>query len=202
MTGAIRILIGEQPRFSPPAVPFLREQAGDDDAADPGCAQRADAPAAAAEPVDSSAAQTLGRDLSGLKEAIGFYKSGALAQGDDAAKAATDPIVKTALEWAALWSFPRESGFDRIRAFIAAHPHWPARDWLRNRTEESLFGDRKSPALIASYFATSDPQTPAGKLALARALKEAGKSSEAAALARSVWREADLNATLEARLHG
>ncbi len=136
----------------------------------------------------------------GLKEAIAFYKTGALAQGDDAAKAATDPIVHAALEWTALWSFPRESGFDRIRAFIAAHPHWPAQDWLRNRTEEALFGDRKSPALIASYFATSEPQTPAGKLALARVLKDAGKSSEAAALARSVWREADLNAALEARV--
>jgi soluble lytic murein transglycosylase len=196
---AIRFLIAPAPRFSPPAVPFLREQTEDEpDAVLREGAQSGAAPIA---PVDlAGAAQTLGRDLSGLKEAIAFYKSGALPQGDDAAKAATDPIVKTALEWIALWSFPRESGFARIQAFIAAHPRWPAPDWLRNRTEEALFGDHKSPALIASYFATTEPQTPAGKLALARALKDAGKSSEAAALARSVWREADLNAGLEARL--
>ena len=194
---AIRLLIAPAPRFSPPAVPFLRGDAEDEADA----ALREGAAPDAAAPVDlAAAAQTLGRDLSGLKEAIAFYKSGALAQGDDAAKAATDPVVKTALEWIALWSFPRESGFGRIQAFIAAHPGWPAPDWLRSRTEEALFGDRKSPALIASYFATTEPQTPAGKLALARALKDAGKSAEAAALARSVWREADINGTLEARL--
>jgi soluble lytic murein transglycosylase len=193
---AIRLLIAPTPRFLPPAVPFLRGEAEDEADA----ALREGALSGAA-PVDlAAAAQTLGRDLSGLKEAIAFYKSGALAQGDDAAKAATDPVVKTALEWIALWSFPRESGFGRIQAFVAAHPGWPAPDWLRSRTEEALFGDRKSPALIASYFATTEPQTPAGKLALARALKDAGKSAEAAALARSVWREADINATLEARL--
>ncbi len=198
---AIRFLLAQEPRFSPPAVPFLREQADDEgDSALREGAMPGAAPEAAA-PVDlAAAAQSLGRDLTGLKEAIAFYKSGALAQGDDAAKAATDPVVKTALEWAALWSFPRESGFARIQAFITAHPHWPARDWLRSRTEESLFGDRKSTALIASYFATSEPQTPAGKLALARALRDAGKSSEAATLARGVWREADLNPTLEARI--
>ncbi len=198
---AIRLLIAPAPRFLPPAVPFLRGEAEDEaDAALREGALSGAAPDAAA-PVDlAAAAQTLGRDLSGLKEAIAFYKSGALAQGDDAAKAATDPIAKTALEWIALWSFPRESGFRRIQAFIAAHPGWPAPEWLRSRTEEALFGDRKSPALIASYFATTEPQTPAGKLALARALKDAGKSAEAAALARSVWREADINATLEARL--
>jgi len=201
-TDEIRSLIASEPRFSPPAVPFLREQVPDDDA-DAALREGAlsEAPAGAAPPVNfAAAAQTLGRDLTGLKEAIAFYKTGTLAQGDDAAKAATDPIVHAALEWTALWSFPRESGFDRIRAFITAHPHWPAQDWLRNRTEEALFGDRKSPALIASYFATSEPQTPAGKLALARVLKDTGKSSEAAALARSVWREADLNTALEARV--
>ncbi len=200
-TDEIRNLVAPEQRFSPPAVPFLREQSADDDDSTLREGALSGTRGGTAPPVNfAAAAETLGRDLSGLKEAIAFYKTGALAQGDDAAKSATDPIVKTALEWVALWSFPRESGFDRIRAFIAAHPHWPAQDWLRNRTEEALFGDRKSPALIASYFATSDPQTPAGKLALARVLKEAGKSSEAAALARSVWREADLNALLEAKL--
>ncbi len=198
---AIRFLIAPEVRFSPPAVPFLREQTDNEgDSA----LREGPLPGAAPEatpPVDlAKAAQSLGRDFSGLKEAIAFYKSGALAPGDEAAKAATDPIVRTALEWAALWSFPRESGFARIQAFIAAHPRWPAQDWLRSRTEEALFGDHKSPALIASYFATSEPQTPAGKLALAHALKDAGKSAEAATLARGVWRDADLNAALEARL--
>jgi soluble lytic murein transglycosylase len=194
----VRWLLAEDRRFSPPALPFLREQNREDDEADFASPQAG--PVEVSPPVNvAEAAEALGRDLTGLKEAISFYKSGVLAQGDEAAKAATDPIVRTALDWTALRSFPRESGFEKTQAFIAAHPRWPALEWLRNRSEEALFGDRKSAALIASYFAASEPQTAAGKLALARVLKDAGKSSEAAALVRAVWREFDLNAALEAK---
>jgi soluble lytic murein transglycosylase len=140
------------------------------------------------------------RDLTGFAQAIAFYKSGELAQGDAAAATAHDKIVKTALEWVALRSFPREAGFDRLQAFMQAHPAWPALDWLKKRSEESLFGDRKSSPLIKAYFSGVDPETPAGKLALARALTDDGKTTEAAALVRAVWREADLNAQLEAKV--
>ncbi len=140
------------------------------------------------------------RDLTGLAQAIAFYKSGELAQGDAAAVAAKDRIVKTALEWIALRSFPRETGFDRLQAFMQAHPAWPALDWLKKRSEESLFGDRKSDTLIKTYFSGVDPETPAGKLALARALTNDGRTGEAAALVRAVWRETDLNAQLEAKV--
>jgi soluble lytic murein transglycosylase len=140
------------------------------------------------------------RDLTGFAQAIAFYKSGELAQGDAAAATAKDRIVKTALEWIALRSFPRESGFDRLQAFMQAHPAWPALDWLKKRSEEALFGDRKSGALIKTYFSGVEPATPAGKLALARALADDGKTSEAAALVRAVWREADLNPQLEAKV--
>jgi len=140
------------------------------------------------------------RDLTGLAQAISFYKSGDLAQGDAVAAASEDKIVRTALEWVALRSFPRESGFERLQAFMQAHPTWPALDWLKKRSEESLFGDHKSGTLIKTYFSGVAPETPAGKLALARVLTDDGKTSEAAALVRSVWREADLNPQIEAKV--
>jgi soluble lytic murein transglycosylase len=140
------------------------------------------------------------RDLTGLAEAIAFYKAGDLARGDSAAMTAKDKTVKTALEWIALRSFPRETGFERLQAFMQAHPAWPALDWLKKRSEEALFGDRKSGALIKTFFSGADPETPAGKLALARVLTDDGKTAEAAALVRAVWREADLNPQLEAKV--
>ncbi len=191
---AVRNLAAPEPRFSAPAVPYLREELQDEEEAE--LARPEDAG-----PVNlATAAKDLSRDLTGLKEAISFYKSGALAEGDSAAKTATDKTVQTALEWIAIRTFPRQTGFERIQAFLTAHPAWPARDWLRNFSEEALFGDHKSAALIKTYFSTSEPQTPAGKLALARALKDDGKTEQAAALVRSVWREADLNAALETKI--
>ena len=191
---AVRNLAAPEPRFSAPAVPYLREELQDGEEAE--LARPEDAG-----PVNlATAAKDLSRDLTGLKEAISFYKSGALAEGDSAAKTATDKTVQTALEWIAIRTFPRQTGFERIQAFLTAHPAWPARDWLRNLSEEALFGDHKSAALIKTYFSTSEPQTPAGKLALARALKDDGKTEQAAALVRSVWREADLNAALETKI--
>jgi len=92
------------------------------------------------------------RDLTGLAEAIALYKAGDLAGGDIAAATAKDKIVKTALEWFALRSFPRETGFERLQAFMQAHPVWPALDWLKKRSEESLYGDHKSGALIKTFF--------------------------------------------------
>ncbi|HTV33231.1 MAG TPA: transglycosylase SLT domain-containing protein [Methylocella sp.] len=147
-----------------------------------------------------AADSTVEHDLTGFVQALAFYKSGNLAQGDLAAAGAKDPIVRTALEWIAIRSFPRESGFERLQSFMQAHPNWPALDWLKKRSEESLYGDKRSVSLIRSYFSGTDPSTPAGKLALARALIEEGKTSEAAELVRAVWREADLNAQIEAKV--
>jgi soluble lytic murein transglycosylase len=139
-------------------------------------------------------------NLTGLSEALAFYKSGSLAQGDLAAAAANDKTVKATLEWIALRSYPRDVGFDRLQNFMQSHPAWPALEWLKKRSEESLFGDRKSNALIKTYFGSKTPTTPAGKLALASALVEDGRTSEAASLVRSVWREADLNPQLETKI--
>lgn len=139
-------------------------------------------------------------DLTGFAEAAQFYKAGDLANGDSAAAVARDDTVKIALEWIALRSFPREAGFERLQAFMQAHPVWPALGWLKKRGEEALYGDHKSASAIAAFFSGTDPETPAGKLALARVLSDQGRTLEAAALVRSVWRTADLNAQLEAKV--
>ncbi|WOJ89754.1 lytic transglycosylase domain-containing protein [Methylocapsa polymorpha] len=192
------------PRFIPPDVPFLREgdlQDDEDAGASPGSREFARGGLeAVGHELSPVVAQQLGVDLTGLVEAINFYKAGALASGDNAAKAAKDKTVQTALEWVALRTFPREAGFERIQAFTNAHPTWPALGWLHKRSEEALYGDRKSAALIKTFFDRERPETPAGKLALARVLTDEGQTAEAAALVREVWREADINMALETKI--
>ena len=115
-------------------------------------------------------------DLTGVREAIAAYHAGNLAQGDEAAREAEDPLARTTLEWIALRVEPRLP-FERIAAFLADHPGWPAADSLRRRAEVALYTDRRSPALISAFFADHPPETVYGKLALARAKLAAGQDA-------------------------
>jgi soluble lytic murein transglycosylase len=148
-------------------------------------------------PIDRAA--TLGLDLAGLREALPFYKAGDLTHGDAEAAAATDPIVRTTLEWVALRS-ARDVGAERLQAFLDAHPVWPARDVIAHRIEEEFYAGHPDAKLVEDYFAHSPPQTAFGKLALARALASEGKTADVQDLVRTVWRKADLSGGLETKV--
>jgi len=141
-----------------------------------------------------------GPDLTGLHEALTFYKANDLLHGDEAAKTAKDDLVRLTLEWAALRSLPHEAGFARLQGFAAAHPDWPALGWLRHRAEEALYAEHRDKAAVEAFFATTPPQTPLGKLALAQALAADARVPEARKLVRSLWREADLTPALETKI--
>lgn len=197
MPERLRQLAAGETSPSAPAPPFL---AAPDDPDEEAARRAGLASEPAASPPAAPALATDARDLAGLKEALGLYRSGGLAAGDTAARDEKDRIVRTALDWAALRLFPREAGFERVSAFAAAHPDWPAQDWLRRRAEEALYGDRRSNKMIESFFADAAPRTPAGKLALARALRDDGETAKASALVKDVWRNHDLNAAFETRV--
>jgi soluble lytic murein transglycosylase len=148
-------------------------------------------------PSQPDPADQLGIDMTGVREAIAFYKNRELAAGDRVAGNAPDSLVRTALEWVALRTNQRETGFKRIIAFLEAHPGWPSAVWLRKRAEESLYTDNPPPARVTEYFAQAKPQTVSGKLALARVLLGEGQKAQAAELVRSAWREGDLTQSQE-----
>lgn len=145
-------------------------------------------------PLDRAAA--LGLDLSGLREALPFYKAGDLTDGDAQAAVATDPLVRTTLEWVALRD-AHEVGTQRLQAFLAAYPTWPGRDFIVRRIEESLYANHADPKLIEAFFAQSPPRTVPGKLALARLYLSEGKTDQAQELVRAIWRNSDLPGGLE-----
>lgn len=142
--------------------------------------------------------EQLGVDAAGLREAIAAYKSGDLAAGDAAARATRDDLARLTLEWVALRKLPQDAGFARLNAFHRGQPDWPAQQ-LQRRAEDLLFKSRDAGAAL-DWFARNPPQTPLGKIALARALRQHGKNEDAATLIRAVWREAELSAALEKTL--
>src|SRR5579862_9673718 len=150
-----------------------------------------------APPIDRAAA--LGYDLSGLREALPFYKAGDLTHGDQQAHTATDSTVRTTLEWVALRS-AHDVAPGRLQAFLDTHPSWPARDFIQKRVEESFYLNRASAPIVEDALTRSPPQTVLGKLALARTFMSEGKADQAGVLIRDVWRNSDLGSGLEVRV--
>ena len=139
-------------------------------------------------------------DVTGLREAIAAYRAGDLKSGDAAAQTTTNPNARTAADWAALRLMPRETGLERIMAFLKAQPDWPTAGALRRRAEEAIFYDKRPPAEVIAWFTTRRAETALGKWALARALQASGAAPRATTLVREIWREADLAPALEAAL--
>lgn len=133
----------------------------------------------------------LGDDTDGFIQAVVLYKAGDFAQGDAAASRLRTPLADAA-RWTGLRLHPHEAGFRRIAEFLAAHPDWPAGDWLRRRAEQALVAERHADKSVLAWFAENKPLTGFGKYALARAIAREGDFESAAALARDAWRNDDI----------
>ena len=162
--------------------------------------------APAADPATSGANPALAvppailAETAGLREAIAAYRAGDLAAGDAAAATTTNPVARAAAEWSALRLLARPAGLVRIAAFLTAHPEWPAAASLRRRAEEFLYMDKVPAAQVRAFLAGRLPETPLGRLALARSAQAEGNTAAAASLVRVVWRNADLTPALETSL--
>jgi soluble lytic murein transglycosylase len=152
--------------------------------------------AAPAPPLEA-AAPSPPLDGSALAAAAALYRKGDLAGGDALAANASDATEHAVFDWLALRLAPRPDD-RRLAAFAAAHPHWPGGDWLRAVAEGRVYADHPSADVVTARFAGDAPRTPAGKLALARAMLESGRRDQAIAIVAPLWRNDDLDAWGEA----
>ncbi|MDE2578956.1 MAG: lytic transglycosylase domain-containing protein [Hyphomicrobiales bacterium] len=137
-------------------------------------------------------------DAKGLREGLDAYRAGDIARGDAIAANARDPLVKTALEWALLRDKPMQAGYARVRRFYADHPDWPHDATLRRTAEEQFYVEAApAPAAVHAFFTGWEPESPAGRVMLARALLAEGATQQANDLARKIWREDGLTSGME-----
>ncbi|SFE84412.1 transglycosylase SLT domain-containing protein [Methylobacterium sp. 13MFTsu3.1M2] len=134
-----------------------------------------------------------------LRGAIDLYRKGRVADGDRMRDGFTDPAAKALLEWVAIRA-GAGIGFNRTVAFVRANPDWPAGPLLRRRAEEALLSEKKAPATVRAYFATSKPVSAPGKFALALALRADGCDADAAEMVRDLWRTESFGRSLEAKV--
>lgn len=136
-------------------------------------------------------------NLDVVRTAVTAYRKGALAEGDAAAARIDEPNARALLEWVAIHTNAGAVPFARIDAFLRDHPNYPATTRFRRRAEEALIAEKKSPAIARAFFQGQQPVSPAGRIALALALKDEGKTDEANALIRRSWRKDPFGQALE-----
>ncbi|MBX9909486.1 MAG: lytic transglycosylase domain-containing protein [Beijerinckiaceae bacterium] len=136
-------------------------------------------------------------DPDAVKSAIAAYRRGALGEGDAIAAAIEDRAIRALLEWVAIRSGATTIPFNRLNAFLQAYPNYPATTLFRRRAEEALIAEKRNAATIRVFFHGQRPVSPAGRVALARALKADGETVEANDLVRQLWRQDHLGEALE-----
>lgn len=132
-----------------------------------------------------------------VKSAVAAYGRGNLKEGDAIAASIDDRSARALLEWVALRGGAGRIPFARLDAFLRDYPNYPATTLFRRRAEEALISEKKTPAVIRAFFHAQQPVSPAGRVALALALKDEGAGDQAVALVRKLWREDHLGEPLE-----
>ena len=130
------------------------------------------------------------------ENAAGRYATLALSP---LAKAPSDPLLETVVEWDRLRRDGYRASFAELSGFLRAHRGWPQEVVLRRRAERAIdvatpFADRRA------YFAALPPVTAAAKFRLAETLLVGGDRDAATALARDAYDSAGLDAATEAEL--
>lgn len=138
-------------------------------------------------------------DVEYLSQVLQAYRSGDMIAADILKSKLTQPAARAVAEWFAIRSGV-PVGFDRIMAFQRSYLDWPTTTQTRRRAEGALLKARGPSSLVRAFFAEQPPQSGAGRIALAFALKVDGLAEKATPLIRQIWREDSFGPELENRI--
>ena len=117
-------------------------------------------------------------------------------QGARARAAQTAPIAQDIVTWQALRA--GEGSFSDYVAFLDSKAHWPLINTVARGAEALL--PSQSTSEILNFFADREPVSEDGWIALVFAMRDAGRETEAEALAQRLWREEPMGGESELRL--
>jgi len=122
--------------------------------------------------------------------------AGALAIRDGMA----DSLDRHMLTWSIAVSGLGDVPSAEIAAAQRELKGWPGLSAFRANSERALYRENPAAADVLAAFGTTAPETAEGAVILARALTVSGKSEEAAATLRKIWREQALDKAMEDRI--
>ncbi|MEL6510249.1 MAG: lytic transglycosylase domain-containing protein [Pseudomonadota bacterium] len=102
------------------------------------------------------------RDRVALQAALIEIRDGDWSEAE-ARAASRDPVIQTITDWHRLRA---DGSFPEVEAFVTQHPDWPGLSLMRRRVEDDVPADK-----ALTFFAETPPQTGAGVLSYANALR-------------------------------
>jgi soluble lytic murein transglycosylase len=117
-----------------------------------------------------------------------------------AAERIKDPAARDFALWYKYRNSPAGGNAAAIENFRLAHPDWPAQDELREKAEAALFLTDASADQVKAFFSDTQPQSGAGKAALAGVKRKENDEAAARELVVSAWRDHTLNQAIETKI--
>jgi len=119
--------------------------------------------------------------------------SGKLALSRELAQQSGDPVAVKLVEWLYLKDGWRNAGYDRVMAFVAVNPGWPMAETLTRQAETLLLLEKGPASRTLAHFAQRRPNSPEGRVALARAELAQGNQEKARLLAVAALADPELS---------
>jgi soluble lytic murein transglycosylase len=128
------------------------------------------------------------------------YIRDVLRNGASAAGKIKDPAARDFALWYKYRNGPATGNAEAMERFRLSHPDWPGQDELREKAETALFLTDAGAEEVKAFFSTTQPQTGAGKAALAGVYMKENNETAARELVISAWRDHQLNAAVEKKI--
>ena len=132
------------------------------------------------------------RDVATLRDAIAKAKDSRFAEAANAARGASDQLVREIVYW--LWYKDRGARpvFSEVIDFAKDHPGWPAQRALHNTAERAAINEGRGPNTKV-WFDKHAPKTWDGRELYALSQSDAGEREKATETIRRAWIEGDFS---------
>ncbi len=135
-----------------------------------------------------------------VRAALDAVEDGRYADARALAATHENAMVAALVDW--LIARQSDSGMSapEIIKVLETHPGWPEPERLQLRAEQAFHALGPSGDPVIAFYNQVEPVTVAGRLSLAAALRDAGRSAEAEPIVRDLWRNWSLSPTQAAAL--
>ena len=132
------------------------------------------------------------KDFARAKETINFIKEKKWNSALKAAEKVKDRDFRTLITWMYLKTTGNSASFNDYKKFIERNPDYPRINRIKYLAEQKIYLRNNSPTSIINWFEKNPPLGGLGKIKLAEALLEQGKTSEVQSLIKEAWITAEI----------